>query len=372
MNRHCSYMKRALDLAVRANPAPNPKVGAVLVFENVIIAEGFHEKYGGPHAEINLFNSLPKEFDYSRTTLYVTLEPCSHVGKTPACALKIVELGIPHVVVACVDPNPLVAGKGIQILRSAGIDVTVGVLADQAKKLNEVFFKWIQTGMPFVCMKAAMTLDGKIAAAGGRTCLISSPASRGDVHRMRSEYTAIMVGINTVLQDNPKLTCRLSGGRNPIRIIVDSSLKTPFTSIIVQTAKEVPTIIATINTETEKHRKYECYGVKIITCQNDGGGRVCLKNMCQILASENIDSILLEGGSTLFYAALSSGIIDKVRLYIAPLFLGGESAPSLLGGSGASDIDGAFHLRDISVEKTDSDIIIEAVPLQKENACLRD
>ena len=370
MKQHFSYMKRALALAACANPAPNPKVGAVLVSKGSILAEGFHKQYGGPHAEIDLFHSLPKDFDYSNTTLYVSLEPCSHQGKTPSCAAKIIELKIPKVVVACVDSNPLVSGRGIAMMRDAGIEVIVGVFRDEAQKLNEAFFKWVQQGMPFICMKAAMSLDGKIATASGQSRWISCSASRQDVHRLRNEYTAIMVGINTVLKDDPILTCRMPGGRNPIRIIVDSTLKTPLSAAVVQTAKDTQTIIATVNQDKKHHRKYEEYGVDIIVCAH-AQGHVCLRDMCKRLAEKNVESILLEGGSQLFYSALSAQIVDKARIYIAPFLLGGKQAPSLLQGEGVLRIEDAFQLNDIFVERINQDIVIEGMIVHKEGLCLQ-
>ena len=254
------------------------------------------------------------------------------------------------------------------MMRDAGIMVIVGVLQDEAQKLNEVFFKWIQQGMPFVCMKAAMSLDGKIATASGQSRWISCCASRQDVHRLRNEYTAIMVGINTVLEDEPLLTCRLPGGRNPIRIIIDSTLKTPLSAAVVQTAKDIQTIIATVNQDKEHHHKYEEYGVHILVCAH-AQGHVCLKDMCRRLAEKNIESILLEGGSSLFYSALSAKIVDKARIYIAPFLLGGKQAPSLLQGEGVAQIEDAFQLDDISVERIEQDIVIEGMIVPKEGLC---
>ena len=229
---------------------PNPLVGAVIVNDGKIIGKGYHESYGKAHAEINAFKDAETEL-IEGSTMYVTLEPCSHYGKTPPCVDQIIENRIKRVVIGMVDPNPLVSGKGVKKLQEAGIDVTVGILEDKCKKLNEVFIKYITKKKPFVVLKTAMSLDGKISTTSGESKWITDKEARENVHILRNELTAIMIGIDTVIIDNPELTCRIPNGRNPIRIVVDSNLRIPYDSKILQTAKKFKTIIAT----TEKARK---------------------------------------------------------------------------------------------------------------------
>ncbi len=358
-------MSRALELAQKGFVSPNPRVGAVLVKDDNIIAEGYHKKFGEAHAEIDLFNSLPDDFDYTGTTLYVTLEPCSHYGKTPPCAKKIVELGIKTVYVACLDPNPLVAGRGIQILKDDGIDVSVGILEEEAKIINETFFKFITTKRPFVLLKSAMSLDGKICTNTGESQWISSEESRREVHFLRSRMTAIMVGINTVLVDDPMLNARIENGRNPVRIILDSSLRTPISSKIVQTAKEIATIIVTVEKDKDKYTPYTDNDIEIICMENKielssiDLSSIELSSLMDILAKRNIDSILIEGGSELAYSALESKIVDKVQLYYAPIIIGGKESKSFIGGKGIDKLDKAFRVKSYTVRSIGKDFVVE-------------
>ncbi len=367
---HEKFMSRALELAQNGFVSPNPRVGAVLVKDDNIIAEGYHKKFGEAHAEIELFNSLPDDFDYTRTALYVTLEPCSHYGKTPPCAKKIVELGIKTVYVACLDPNPLVAGRGIQILKDDGIDVSVGILEEEAKIVNETFFKFITTKRPFVLLKSAMSLDGKICTNTGESQWISSEESRREVHFLRSRMTAIMVGINTVLVDDPMLNARIENGRNPIRIILDSSLRTPLSSKIVQTSKEITTIIVTVEKDKDKYTPYTDNNIEII-CVNDNTelssielssiklSSIDLSSLMDILAKKNIDSILIEGGAELSYSALESKIVDKVQLYYAPIIIGGKESKSFICGKGIDKLDEAFRVKSYTVRSIGKDFVVE-------------
>lgn len=349
-------MARALELARQARVSPNPMVGAVLVQNNQIMAEGYHQVFGGPHAEINAFSNFPEDESFDNTILYVSLEPCSHYGKTPPCVDKIIQLGIPTVVIASLDPNPLVSGSGVKKLREHGIEVITGVLEKEARLLNEVFFKYISTNRPFVMAKSAMTLDGKIADSSGYSKWISSEESREEVQYLRNKYTSIMVGVGTVLQDDPLLTCRLEKGHNPIRIIVDSNLRTPLDSKIMQTANEITTILATTTVELDIHQPFIDLGAKLILC-NTTNGRVDLNDLMDKLGQHNIDSILLEGGSELLFSALESQIVDKIRVYIAPKILGGKSY-SIVGGKGCL-LNDSFQLEQWTVTSNTKDIIVE-------------
>ena len=291
--------------------------------------------------------------------MYVTLEPCSHYGKTPPCVDQIIENRIKRVVIGMVDPNPLVSGKGVKKLQEAGIDVTVGILEYKCKKLNEVFIKYITKKKPFVVLKTAMSLDGKISTTSGESKWITDKEARENVHILRNELTAIMIGIDTVIIDNPELTCRIPNGRNPIRIVVDSNLRIPYDSKILQTAKKFKTIIAT----TEKARKEKIHKLKdlgiIVIETKSKNEKVDLKDLMHKLGNQNIDSILLEGGSTLNYSALESGIVDKILVYIAPKIIGGMKSKTPVGGSGISHLKDAFKVRELSTSIIGKDILLQ-------------
>ena len=320
------YMRMALELAGKGVGlvSPNPMVGAVVVKDGEIIGKGYHRRYGGPHAERDALADCTASPEGA--TLYVTLEPCCHHGKTPPCTDAVLAGGIRKVVVGIRDPNPLMAGKGVEILRAAGIEVIEGVLEDECRKLNEVFFHYIQTRTPFVVMKYAMTMDGMTATRTGQSKWITGEAARQRVQRDRGRYSAIMVGIGTVLADDPLLTCRAEGGRNPVRIICDTRLCTPVHSQIAQTAAVVPTILATACTDIEKRGPLIGLGCRIITVPLRGD-HIDLNALMARLGQEKIDSILLEGGSTLHRSFLQSGLINKVQAYIAPKLFGNVSLP---------------------------------------------
>lgn len=289
--------------------------------------------------------------------IYVTLEPCCHYGKTPPCTQAIIDSGIKKVYMGSDDPNPLVAGKGAEILRSHGIEVETGILKEDCDKLNRVFFHYITHKTPYVVMKYAMTADGKIASVSGKSKWISNEQSRHDVQKSRLRYSGIMVGINTVLKDDPMLTCRLENGRNPIRIICDSHLKTPLDSNIVKTAKDVPTIIACLE-NAGNTQAYEQMGIKIIQTPSDKG-HVDLIYLMKKLGEEKIDSILLEGGGELNFSALQSGIVNRIQAYISPKILGGKSAPSPVGGMGFDSPDSGIILCSPEITYFGNDILIE-------------
>lgn len=355
------YMKRALELAKNGTgyTNPNPLVGAVIVKDGIIIGEGYHFAYGGNHAEINAF--LNAKSDVKGATMYVTLEPCSHFGKTPPCANAIVQKGIKKVVIGLMDPNPLVSGRGIEILRDNGIEVVTGVLEEECKKINEVFLKYIITGRPFCILKTAMTLDGKIATSTGHSKWITSEISRKYVHELRHRVAAIMVGIGTVIADDPSLTARIENkdAKDPIRIVVDSSARIPLDSKVLHLESKAKTIIVTTEkAEKDKLRILEEMGAEIIITPLKNG-RVDLTYLMQILGKRKIDSVLLEGGSDLNYSAIEDGIVDKINTFIAPKIIGGNKAKTPIGGLGKATMGEAIVIRDMEIYRFGDDLMIE-------------
>ena len=353
------YMRMALQLAKKGCGwvAPNPMVGAVIVKYGRVIGQGYHEKYGQPHAERNALRACTES--PKGATIYVTLEPCCHQGKQPPCVDALLEAGISRVVIGSTDPNPLVAGKGIRILRERGVEVVEHVLQEECDQLNEVFFHYIQTGTPFVVMKYAMTMDGKIATYTGASKWITGEKARAHVQEQRHRYSAIMVGVGTVLADDPMLTCRMERGKNPIRIICDSMLRTPLNAQLVKTAGKVHTIIATCCTNQEKQRPYQEAGCQILVVKEQNG-RVDLQALMEKLGREGIDSILLEGGGSLNWAALKSGIVQKVQTYIAPKLFGGTEAKTPIEGMGVELPAEAIHLKNSKTYLLGEDFLIES------------
>lgn len=353
------YMNLALELAQKGCGwvNPNPMVGALLVKEGCIIGQGYHETYGAPHAERNaLANCIESPHG---ATLYVTLEPCCHFGKTPPCTDAILQSGIRKVVVGSRDPNPLVAGNGIEQLRRNGIEVLEDVLKPDCDQLNQVFFHFIQTGLPYVVMKYAMTMDGKTATFTGASKWITGDAARHRVHEDRHRYSAIMVGVGTVLADDPLLTCRNNGGRNPVRIVCDTHLRTPLPSRIVATAKQIPTILATCCMDSRIQQPYWDAGCRILTVpQKDG--HLDLTELIVRLGQEKIDSILLEGGGMLNWTALQAGIVHKVQAYIAPKLFGGATAKTPVAGMGVPLPNDAVLLTNQTITCFGNDILIES------------
>lgn len=366
MEQREQYMRRAIELAKRGigKVNPNPLVGAVLVKEGQIIGEGYHMQYGGLHAERNAFQSLKDKEAARGAELYVTLEPCCHHGKQPPCTEAIIEHGVSSVYVGSNDPNPLVAGKGIKQLEAAGIRVVTEFLKEECDALNPVFFHYITTKTPYVLMKYAMTLDGKIATRTGHSRWVSGEQSRERVQQTRNALTGIMVGIGTILNDNPRLTCRIQGGRNPVRIICDSKLRIPLSSNVVDTAKEVPTILATIPPHAEYNRfwheqkeELEKAGVEVLAVR-ECEGRLDLKDLMAVLGEKQIDSILLEGGSTLNYAALQAGIVNRIEAYVAPKFFGGAGYYTPVGGEGVELATEALGCQLVSAETVGEDVLL--------------
>ena len=350
------FMREALRIARNAEgrTSPNPLVGAVVVRDGKIIAEGWHRQAGTPHAEIH---ALKMAGELAKgATLYVTLEPCSHFGRTPPCANAIVDAGIKKVFAAMSDPNPKVAGRGFEILKAAGVEVEVGLLEEEARKLNEIFIKWVTKNLPFVTLKFACSLDGKIATVGGESQWISCLESRKFSHRLRDLNDAILVGVGTVLADNPTLTTRLVEGKNPVRVIVDSNLKTPLNSKVV-TDKSARTIIATTtNAPPEKISALKNFGVEIIFAGE--GERVNLKILMSELARREITSVLVEGGGTIHFSMLKEKLVDKIFAFVAPKIIGGKNSLSAVAGAGFEKLSDAVNLKNFTAEKIGEDFLL--------------
>lgn len=352
------FMRVALQMARNAEgrTSPNPLVGAVIVNGGRIVAAGWHRKAGTPHAEVHALNMAG---DLARgATLYVTLEPCAHYGRTGPCAKAVAEAGIAKVVIAMRDPNPLVAGKGIKILEDAGVEVVCGVLEEEAVALNEVFLKWIKDRMPFVVLKTAMTLDGKIATAAGESQWITNETSRRRVHELRDIYDGILAGIGTVLKDDPSLTTRIPGreGKNAIRIIVDSKARTPLTAKVM-TDGAAPTIVAvTEKAPQERVQALKNAGAEIITAGS--GEHVDLELLMAKLGEREICSVFVEGGGRVNYSLLAAGLVDKVHAFIAPKLIGGREALTPVEGEGFARLADAVELTRVTTEPLDGDILL--------------
>ncbi len=353
------YMRLALELAERGRgyTSPNPMVGAVLVKEGRIIGQGWHRRCGDLHAERNALADCKE--DPRGATLYVTLEPCCHTGRQPPCVDAVLAAGISRVVVGSGDPNPLVNGKGIAILREHGVAVTEHVLEAECTRLNEVFFHYIQTGRPFGVMKYAMTMDGKIAAYTGASQWVTGEAARRHVHTLRHRYSAIAVGVGTVLADDPMLNCRLPGGKDPLRVICDSHLRTPLTARVVTTAKDIPTVFACCAAPEEKRRALEAQGCRVLRV-GERNGHVDLRLLMELLGRDGVDSVLLEGGGTLHWAALEAGIVQKVFCYVAPKLFGGAAAKTPVEGQGVPSPAEAFLLKNTTLTPLGEDFLLES------------
>lgn len=352
------YMKRAIELAGKGGgfTAPNPLVGAVIVKNGRIIGEGYHEKYGGLHAERRAFESLTESAEGA--DLYVTLEPCCHTGKTPPCTEAIIKNKISRVFVGSRDPNPLVSGKGNDILRENGIGVIEDFMKDECDELNPAFFHFITTKMPYVVLKYAMTLDGKIAAYTGASKWITGKAARRHVHELRGLYSAVMVGIGTVIADDPLLNCRIEGMHQPLRIVVDSKLRIPLDCRLCRSAEKYPLMVVCVSNDEEKKEKLRQMGVSVCTLPS-ADGKVDIRLMMEQLGGMNISSVLLEGGGDLNEAALRCGVVSHVCAYIAPKIMGGKEAKSPVEGKGAEAPDGAVKLCNMKITHFEEDILLE-------------
>ena len=361
------FMRRALSLARKGvgRTAPNPAVGCVIVRDGVIVGEGWHRKAGGAHAEIH---ALAMAGPAARgADVYVTLEPCCHTGKTPPCSDALIAAGVRRVAAGMSDPNPWVNGGGLDALRQAGIVTECGLLEEECRTLNRPFIKFMTTGLPYVIFKCAMTLDGKIASATGESRWISCEESRRYVHRLRSRNDAVMVGVDTILADNPQLTVRHVRGRNPLRVIVDSTLRTPTTVDIISGPLAAKTIIATVETDPLIHKRYQDNGATVLPCR-EYEGRVDLDDLFRKLGQRGIRSILLEGGSRLAGDALSRGLIDECIFFYAPKVIGSDGfSPFAITGVTAMNRSYLFTTTD--ARRMGVDIVITARPSA---ACLPD
>ncbi len=360
MNIDEKYMRRALELAIlgEGQVDPNPLVGAVLVKNNKIIGESWHKKYGASHAEVNTINNASESVEGA--TLYVTLEPCAHFGKTPPCAKKIIESKIKKCVIAVLDPNPLVAGKGIKLLQDAGIEIELGVLEKEAKELNKVFFKFIQENISYLFLKCAITLDGKIATRMGNSKWITNSIAREKVQKLRNKYMGIMVGINTVLKDNPSLTCKLEDNknkRNPFRIIVDPNLEI-FLEAKVLNFEDEKTIIIT-SEKNRNHKKIKDLEKLRSKIEFLNGEKFQIKEILKSLVKYKINSVLLEGGSKIISSAFEENIIDGGEIFIAPKIIGDKEAISFVDGFNFENIEDIFELNNVKFNNYGDNISVE-------------
>ena len=358
---HESYMRRALELAgvAEGRTRPNPAVGAVLVRDGEIVGEGYHPQAGLPHAEIYALRAagaLARSAD-----LYVTLEPCSHHGRTGPCADAVLAAGVARVFVGTQDPNPQVAGRGIARLREGGVAVEVGVLEADCRRMIAPFAKHVTVGTPYVILKSAVTLDGQTATVGGESQWISNAESRAEVHRLRDRIDAVMVGAGTVLRDDPKLTTRLpTGGRDAMRIVVDSRLRIPEEAALLHLESSAPTVIATTaGASATKRQRLESLGAQVLVVGADAEGRVDLRQLMVQLGAMDVQSILLEGGAELNAAALRCGIVDRAMIFVAPLLLGGHGGKGIFAGTGVERLCEATSLTEIRVRRFGDDTLIE-------------
>ena len=351
-------MEIALELAKKGigRVNPNPLVGAVIVKDNEIIGEGYHECYGKAHAERNAVNNAIKDVEGS--TIYVTLEPCAHYGKTPPCVDLLIEKKFKKVVIGMLDPNELVAGKSIEKLKKHGIEVVVGIKEEECKKVNEIFIKYITSKIPFVVLKSGTSIDGKIATYTGESKWITSEKAREDSQNLRNRLHSIMVGVNTIIADDPNLTCRINSNKHLTRIIVDTNLRIPLDSKVI-TNQDKNTIVATaVDADENKKQELRNLGIKVIEVSKKES-RVNLQELVKKLGQEGIDSILIEGGGTLNFSALKEKIVDKIIFYIAPKIIGGENSKSSISGEGFSKLNEAVSIINTSFRKIGEDLVIE-------------
>lgn len=361
------YMTLALRLAAKGRgfTSPNPMVGAVVVSRGAIVGQGFHRKAGGPHAEVIALSQAGSRAKGG--SLYVTLEPCSHLKKrTPPCVPLIVKSGVRRVVVAMVDPNPQVRGRGLAQLKRAGIKIEVGCAETEARQLNEAYAHWVQTGRPFTILKAGMTLDGKIATAAGESQWITDEAARAQAHRLRAGVDAILVGVGTVLRDNPKLTARLSdergrlARRQPLRIVADSRLRIPLKAAVLQYQEAAHTLIATTNAASiRKIERLRGKGIDVVVLPNSGG-HVNLSTLWTTMGLLGVTSLLVEGGSEINAAVLHGRLAQRLICYVAPVLLGGQDAKGLLGGRSPRRLRDAIPLENLRTEPVGRDMLIYA------------
>lgn len=358
---HEEHMQFALSLAgqVKGQTSPNPVVGAVVVKDGEIVGFGAHLKAGEAHAEVL---ALQMAGDKAKgATMYVTLEPCSHYGQTPPCAELLIEKGVKHVVIACLDPNEHVSGQGVETLRQAGLKVEIGVLGQEAKELNKTFFHFIQTKRPYVTVKSAVSLDGKTATISGESKWITGELAREDVHHYRHQHDGILVGVNTIIADDPSLTTRLpQGGRNPTRIILDTTLKTPHDAKVITDEVVETWIFVGKNVSEQKKASFNQFSqVRIIQLDAD---EIQIVEVLDVLGKENMMSLFVEGGAEMNGSFLTSGQINQVITYISPKLIGGKTAPTSFAGEGISNLHEVISLEIKHVERLGEDIKIIAEP----------
>ncbi len=358
------FMLRALQLAKRGKgrTSPNPMVGAVLVKNGRVVGEGFHPRAGEPHAEIF---ALRQAGENARgATLYVTLEPCNHYGRTPPCTKAIIAAGVAEVHMAILDPNPLVAGGGKKELEAAGIRTVVGEHENEAKKLNEVFLHWVTTGRPFVIAKFAASLDGKIATRTGESRWITGPEARRYAHELRDQVDAILVGVNTIIKDNPELTTRLEKKdvHHPLRVVLDSRGRAPLAARVFDPDLPGRTLVVTTEAMPQKTRQaLSERGIEVLVPPADRG-QVNLPALLHELGAREVTSVLVEGGSTVLGSFFAHGLVNKVVTFIAPMIIGGQEAPTAVGGSGVERLADAWRLKEIEVTKVGEDLLITGYP----------
>ena len=357
-----SYIKLTLELAKkgRGSVSPNPLVGCIIIKDDRIIGAGFHKEYGGKHAEINAIDSAKENVEGS--TLYVNLEPCSHQGNTPPCADKIIEKKIKKVVIGTMDMNPQVSGAGIKKLKKAGIEVKVGVLENECVNLNKFFFKYITKKIPYVTLKVAQTIDGKIADGGGGSKWITSLPSRRYVHSLRSQYDAVFIGSGTLIKDDPSLTVRLTEGRNPQRIVLDTNLKIKTSHKIFSNNSDKKLILITSKSSMSRERKLrklEKLGVEVLFVKKEGPNRLSLKNTLRELGKSSISSILVEGGSGVFTSFIHQNLFDDIMVFLSPKILG-DGIPAI-GDIGITNIKRAQKIKIDHFEKIGEDLLVDLV-----------
>ena len=355
------FMSLALSLAEKARwtASPNPAVGALIVKGKRVIASGYHKRAGNPHAEIE---ALRQAGPHARgATLYVTLEPCNHFGRTPPCCDAIISCGVSRVVIASKDPNPITNGRGITRLKREGVRVALGVMQKEAQALNEPFQKAMVEKLPFTIAKIGQSLDGKIATTKGESRWITSEPSRALARRWRARVDAIVVGIDTVLHDDPLLSARVLRTRKgyPVKVIVDSKLRTPKSALCISQRSAAPTIIATTSRARAKRILLERRGAQVLVF-NPVGGRVPLRALFKALVGRGIQSVLIEGGGELIAGALQERLVDRILFFIAPMLIGGRNAPCSVGGRGAISLSGAIRLSDVKIRRVGSDLCVEA------------
>ena len=352
------WMKRALHLAEkgRGRTSPNPMVGAVLVKRGKVVGEGYHARAGEPHAEIVAIKNAGEKA--KGATLYLNLEPCTHYGKTPPCVPAVIEAGVKKVVAGMEDPNPLVKGRGVARLKQAGLNVKIGVLEKECHRLNEAFSKYIVKHEPFIILKVAATLDGKLATRNGESQWITGETSRRFVHRLRDQVDGVVVGIGTVLKDDPMLTARIRGGRDPYRIVFDSRLRIPENAKVVDLSPSKTIVATTEMASQDKIARLRKKGVRILISDSKSG-KVDLKVSLLKLGEMGMMNLLVEGGSEISGSFLDQGLIDKIFFFLSPRLIGDPLAPGMFSGAGFASLKGAISIKDLKVRRIGEDILLE-------------